>query len=233
MVEKRFNYRHLIYAIYDFATTFGIVYLSFLTFLFRSEPLSATQTWWMFGYCAGVALLTVIVFLCFRIYKIVTIYFSFHDGLKVGIITGAIHIVGLIVLLCIPKDLLVRPSIAAWALASLSLVCVVLGLRIFVRWGNNMFHFSRKNKRVRTIIVGAGAAGKFALEDAKTNKNNYHKVVLFLDDDPNKIGGVHASVPIRGPINQLPYFIEKYRAEEVILAISKLPRERMEEMTKL
>lgn len=230
MVEKRFNYRHLMYAIFDFVATFGIVYLSFLTFLFRSNDLTNTQIWGMLFFCLGSSIVTVTVFFFMKIYKIVTIYFSFFDAMKVGIVTACIQIVGLIVLLVFPSEYLLRPSIAAWALASLSLVSSLVGIRILVRWGNAMFHFKRGEKRVRSIVVGAGALGKIALEDSKNSSVNHHKVVLFIDDDPGKIGGVISNIPIRGPIKNIATFIDKYDIEEVIIAINNYPREKLDEL---
>ena len=228
MVEKRFNYRHLAYAIFDLLVTFGVVYLSFLTFLFRSNDLTEIQTIVMFSYCAGIAVLTLLVFWILKIYKIVTIYFSLYDAIKIGLVVSLIHVIGLIFLLAMPKDLLARPSIAAWALSSLSLVCLLGGARLSVRGLNAVFHIKKKLGTVRTIIIGAGAAGKIALDDARHNQNNNHKVILFVDDDPNKIGGNFSSVPIKGPIKNITTFIEQYDIEEVIIAINSYPREKLD-----
>lgn len=229
MVEKHFNYRHMIYALFDVLATFGIVYLSFLTFLFRSNTLTDTQTLSMFLYCGGIALVTLFVFWFLKIYKIVTIYFSLYDAIRIAAVVSLIHIAGLIFLLVIPSDILARPSIAAWALSSLSLVCLLAGARLSVRGLNAVFHIKKKGG-IRTIIIGAGAAGKIVLDNTRGNKNNNHHVVLFLDDDPNKIGGYYSSVPIKGPIKSIATFIEKYDVEEVIFAIYQYPREKMDEL---
>ena len=229
MVEKHFNYRHMIYALFDVLATFGIVYLSFLTFLFRSNTLTDTQTLSMFLYCGGIALVTLFVFWFLKIYKIVTIYFSLYDAIKIAFTVAMIHLIGLVVLLVIPSDILARPSIAAWALSSLSLVCLLAGARLSVRGLNAVFHIKKKGG-VRTLVIGAGAAGKIVLDNTRGNKNNNHNVILFVDDDPNKIGGYYSSVPIKGPISRIDYFIEKYDIEEVIFAIYQYPREKMDEL---
>ena len=229
MVEKHFNYHHMIYALFDVVATFSIVYLSFLTFLFRSNTLTDTQTLSMFLYCGGIALATLFVFWFLKIYKIVTIYFSLYDAIRIACTVAIIHLIGLVVLLVIPSDILARPSIAAWALSSLSLICLLAGVRLSVRGLNAVFHIKKKGG-IRTIIIGAGAAGKIVLDNTRGNKYNNHHVVLFVDDDPNKIGGYYSSVPIKGPIKSIATFIEKYDVEEVIFAIYQYPREKMDEL---
>ena len=229
MIKRHFNYRHMIYAVFDVLATFAVVYLSFLTFLFRSNTLTTTQTIAMFAYCGGIALVTLLVFWFFKIYKIVTIYFSLHDAIRIAFLVSLIHLGGLIFLLVMPSDILARPSIAAWALSSLSLVCLLSGIRLSIRGMNTIFHLKKKNG-IRTIVIGAGAAGKIVLDNARGNKENNHDIILFIDDDRKKIGGYHATVPIVGPISNIGAFIDEYDIEEVIIAINNYPREKMDEL---
>ena len=162
MIERRLRHRHLLYAAFDMVATFVIAYLTFLTFFFRSNTLTQTQTIAMFIYCGGLTLLTVIVFFSFRIYKIVTIYFSLRDAVRMAFFTSIIHIIGLIVLLVMPGDILLRPSIAAWGLGALSTLSVTTGVRLLVRGLNAIFHFKKK-ERIKTLVIGAGRLGKLLL----------------------------------------------------------------------
>ena len=230
MSKKRFNYRHIIYGVFDIVITFVIVYFSFLTFTFRSNPLNTVQTISMFVYCGGVTLVTLVLFFIFKVYKIVTTNFSLYDAIRIAMIVTTIHLGGLIILIALPNDILTRPSIAAWVLSTLSLVALLGGARLSVRGLNAVFHFRKRYGDIRTIIIGAGAAGKIAFDDAINNKSNNHRIVLFVDDDPNKIGGYYASTPIKGPIKNISTFIEKYNAEEVIIAIPSLPQVRLNEI---
>ena len=233
MRPVRFNYRHALYGLFDVIVTFVVVYFSFLTFTFRNDPLTVNQTIGMFVYCGGMALVTLLVFFVLRVYRIITTLFSMYDAIKIAFIVSVIHICGLIVLLVLPSDILLRPSIAAWALSSLSLVCLLTGVRLSVRGMNTLFHIRKVGNVVPTIIIGAGAAGKVAFDDAKTSLFNNRRIVLFMDDDPNKIGGFYAGIPIAGPISNVGRFIEKYKAEEVIVAIPSLSKNRLHEITLL
>ena len=94
---------------------------------------------------------------------------------------------------------------------------------------NTIFHLKKKNG-IRTIVIGAGAAGKIVLDNARGNKENNHDIILFIDDDRKKIGGYHATVPIVGPISNIGAFIDEYDIEEVIIAINNYPREKMDEL---
>lgn len=230
MARKRFNYRHALYGIFDLSATFLVVYFSFLTYMFRSDALTTNQMIGMFCYCGGVALLTVGLFFVLKVYRVVTTLFSLYDAIRISFIVAIIHVVGLIVLLVLPSDILLRPSIAAWALAALSLVCLLTGVRLSVRGMNAVFHIRKSVNIVPTIIIGAGAAGKVAFDDARTSSLNNRHIILFVDDDPNKIGGYYASTPIAGPIKNIGQFIEDYHAEEVIVAIPSLSKARLHEI---
>ena len=232
MSALKFNYRHLVYAIFDIIVTFAVVFLSFLTFIFRNNPFTETQTWGMFIYCGSIALLTLIVFYFTKVYRIVTTNFSLYDAIEIALLVAIIHILGLIVLVTVPSEYLLRPSIAAWALSALSLVCLLSGARLSVRGLNAIFHF-RKKYGVRSLVIGAGSGGKILFDDSKRNINNKHKIVAFVDDDITKIGGYYASTPICGPIANVAEFIEKFDVEEVIIAIPSLSKARLHQIVLL
>ena len=143
MMTRKINYRHMVYGIFDFAMTFVLVYFSFLTFLFRSNTLTPEKTIAMFIYCGAVALVTVIAFLLLSVYRIVTIYFTIRDAIKVAGVTAIIQVIGLVALFLLDRNaILERPSIAAWSLATLSCISVLVGLRVGVRVLNVMFLFN-------------------------------------------------------------------------------------------
>lgn len=230
MKRRRFNYRHALYGIFDLGITFLVVFLSFLTFITRAEPLTQAQTIGMYAYCGGMALTTVFVFFILKVYRIVTTLFSLYDALKIAFITAIIQMVGLIVLFVLPQDILVRPNMAAWALSAMSHVALVTAVRFGIRVIVIVVRILNSNKSIPTIIIGAGAAGKVAFDDAKTNLLNNRRIVAFVDDDSNKAGGYYAGVPIVGPISNIGFFINKYHAEEVLVAIPSLSKTALHEI---
>jgi FlaA1/EpsC-like NDP-sugar epimerase len=90
-----------------------------------------------------------------------------------------------------------------------------------------------QQKYINTIIIGAGSAGRIALEEIEKNVNLHNKVVLLVDDDPNKFGNQMRGVDVDGPIANTPQFIEKYHVREVIIAIASLNKARLSEIIEL
>ena len=85
-------------------------------------------------------------------------------------------------------------------------------------------------KRPRTIVIGAGSAAKVIVEDTRKNLNSNNKIVAFVDDDVEKIGKIYSGLNIEGPINNIEEIIKAYNAEEVIIAIATLNKERYHEI---
>ena len=230
MVKRKINAIHILYTFIDLVMTFSIVFFAFAIYFFRGYQFSATDYITMFSYCGANALITVFVFFILKIYRIVTTHFSLYDAFKIAVTTFLIQSVGLVALLLLRYFGFFTPNIFAWGLSTLSLIFVCTGLRLSARAFHAFLRIRHKYATIRTIIIGAGAAGKIAFDEAIHNVNNNHKIVTFVDDDPSKIGGYFASTPVVGPINDIKIFIDKYNIEEVIIAIPSLPASRLHEI---
>ncbi len=77
-------------------------------------------------------------------------------------------------------------------------------------------------KRISTMIVGAGAAGYTIVGEMKTSKHLFRDIKCMIDDDPAKVGTYLRGVPIVGKKEDIPYFAKKYEIEEIIIAIPTL-----------
>jgi FlaA1/EpsC-like NDP-sugar epimerase len=85
----------------------------------------------------------------------------------------------------------------------------------------------------RTLIIGAGAAGKIIIDEFRTNPNLKNYVIAFVDDDANKFGSTFLGLKVYGPINQISSLIKELDIVEVVIAISNLSRERLFEIVRL
>ncbi|MDR4969198.1 MAG: nucleoside-diphosphate sugar epimerase/dehydratase, partial [Acholeplasmataceae bacterium] len=85
----------------------------------------------------------------------------------------------------------------------------------------------------RTLIVGAGSAGEIVVKEVYRNKDLSNIPVAFLDDDPNKIGNKLSGIKIVGPINDIQYFLDLYKIEEVIIAINDFPLRKLKALIEL
>ncbi|WP_026362316.1 polysaccharide biosynthesis protein [Geopsychrobacter electrodiphilus] len=77
----------------------------------------------------------------------------------------------------------------------------------------------RRNQTLRTLIIGAGFAGQAIAKEIRQNPDLPHKVVGFIDDDPEKKGRRFAGFSVLGNHDQLEELVRRTRAEELIIAI--------------
>ena len=225
---------HFIYAIFDIAFSFGIITVSFFSFYgfnWYSDHLLSNLL-----YAAGIALSTFVVFLIFKVYKILTSNIGMSDCIRIMVCTLGVHITGLLFVFLVNlisgKELLPRfsPYIFTWMLSTMSLMLLHPMFRVFVRVFNIASSITKKRNGVRTIVIGAGATGKMVIDEARRNPNNHNHIVCVVDDDIRKISGIFASVPVKGPISDIPNIIKEYDAKEVVIAMSRISDARLREI---
>ena len=92
---------------------------------------------------------------------------------------------------------------------------------------------SRQDGAFRTLIIGAGNAGDLLLRDlARSPEHNYH-VVGFVDDDRRKHGLSVGGKPVLGSIDSLPSLVRKFGAARILIAIPRLPADRIRSILNL
>jgi FlaA1/EpsC-like NDP-sugar epimerase len=85
-----------------------------------------------------------------------------------------------------------------------------------------------KNRKNRICIIGAGFAGQSIAAEIRS-KGIFGQVVLFLDDDPAKIGTRIDGVPVEGPIANVQRILRRHPAEEALIAVPSASREWLRE----
>ncbi|NLD26632.1 MAG: polysaccharide biosynthesis protein [Acholeplasmataceae bacterium] len=85
------------------------------------------------------------------------------------------------------------------------------------------YHFNN-DKNIPTLIVGAGSAGAFVLNQINKKPSMHNKVIAFIDDSEEKRNRLLNGIPIYGPINNITDYIDKFKIREVIIAISNIDR---------
>lgn len=236
MLKRIFNY-HTIYALLDVLVAFGVITISLFSFYgFNWYGDHAVSN---LIYAGGIALATLIVFLVFKVYRIITLNVGISDCARIMFCTLGVHLVALLTVFLVNQisgeEILPRisPYIFTWMLSTSTLLFLHPLFRVFVRVFNIAAVITKKRKGVRTIVIGAGAAGKIAIDESRRNPNNHNYVVCVVDDDTSKIRGLFANIPVRGPISNISKIIEEYKAEEVIIAMSKVSQKRLHEILSL
>lgn len=77
-------------------------------------------------------------------------------------------------------------------------------------------------KMMRTLIIGAGAGGKFVIEQLQTTKNSRYQPIVILDDASYKMDLDLYGIPVKGNLADISKTIKKEDIKHVILAIPTL-----------
>ena len=83
-------------------------------------------------------------------------------------------------------------------------------------------HIGRKRDAAvqkRVMIVGGGQAGTLLIKELNSSERASGIPVCIIDDDHNKIGKYINGVPIRGTREEIPELPEKYKIDEIYIAL--------------
>lgn len=230
---KRKVWIKLLYVLVDAILAFGFGLFTFrysgvLGFSSFTQP----QLIGILVYAGVLALLHIIMFFVFKVYNILSANFSIGDALKVIIISVAISLVSLPVIIFVPDEILFFQwqLLVSWAISTTMIAILMVAERFAPRLLTLFKRIRVSTKPIRTLVIGAGSVGKVAVDECKYNKENKHHVVVMVDDDPNKIGGIFSGIPVKGPIENINTIIDYYQVEEVIIAIANLKQDRLHEI---
>lgn len=77
-------------------------------------------------------------------------------------------------------------------------------------------------KKINTLLIGAGSAGSIILKEALESKHVNRKIPCIIDDDPAKKGSFLNGVPIIGGREKITSAVTKYKIQEIFIAIPSL-----------
>ena len=232
MNKRKFSFKlHHLYIFSDIIITFVISLIAFVSFYgfndFGNHYIDSLI------YSASLALSVFVVFMLTGTYKILTGNIGIFECVKIILIAIAIEIAGYMCIAFIPVLPRAIDYLFTWALSTATTILGLVVSRTAFRILNIMKATFRKTNKVRTLVIGAGAAGKIVVDESRRNKDNHNQVIAFVDDDINKIGGVFANLPVKGPISEIPTIIEYYNIQEVIIAIASITQEKLHEIVSI
>lgn len=73
--------------------------------------------------------------------------------------------------------------------------------------------------RKRTMLVGAGSAASILIQETQRESNRERNIVCIVDDNKNKKGKYLRNVPIVGTREDIPSMVQRYKIDEIIIAI--------------
>jgi FlaA1/EpsC-like NDP-sugar epimerase len=79
----------------------------------------------------------------------------------------------------------------------------------------------------KVILIGAGFAAQMVIREIEQPGSEF-EVLGCVDDDPTKLGIRIHGVPVLGRVDQLPEFLPRYPANEVLIAVPSATGEQMQ-----
>ncbi|MDX9916805.1 MAG: nucleoside-diphosphate sugar epimerase/dehydratase [Gudongella sp.] len=192
-----------------------------LALVIRFEGVSGNQfTSYFSRYLSSFFIITVIklvVYYYFKLYSSILRYASIEELMKVVVSSVAGNALMISALFLLRLDL---PR-SVYVLIFLLDMAFIGGIRLSLR-GINYFHKPGKldkDSQKRIMIVGAGDAGAMVIREFKNHYSLRSKPVVIIDDDPAKQGHTVAGIPVAGGRKDIPRLVERYRIDEIIIAI--------------
>lgn len=162
------------------------------------------------------------VFWFTKLYQSIWRFASYQElmrGILATVISMAVHVVGITVFFH-------RMPITYYILGILIQFVLVIGIRFsyrFVLLERSKVVAARNEERGKNImLIGAGAAGRMIVRDIQIAKETNDKICCIIDDNPNKWKCYIDGVPIVGGREDILANAEKYKIDEILLAIPSI-----------
>lgn len=230
---KRTNFQRYVnlskYMIFD-AMAIAVTYLiAVFMFLVLEIPVDHNL---VFYAVPLVIVFKLIVFHFSGLYKMLVNHVGFEDVIKIAIVVIVSNVAIVLFIFFSNITFMYKSAFFFMTIAEVGLVTLPRILNRLVIYFKTTMDWNRALGR-RTLIVGAGSAGEMVVKEVYRNKDLSNIPVAFLDDDPNKIGNKLSGIKIVGPINDIQYFLDLYKIEEVIIAINDFPLRKLKALIEL
>lgn len=94
-------------------------------------------------------------------------------------------------------------------------------------------NYDRNNPLIKTLVIGAGEAGRAIARQILVEKTRTHVICCFVDDNPNKKGTTVEGIDVEGNRYHIPRLVRKYGIEEILLAIPTVNRSDKDEILEI
>ena len=194
----------------------------YLGFLLKFDWHIPTSYWHMYSkWIIPIVLIKIVVFALFGLYRIMWRYDDFKELSRIFMAIVVANVLTGIFLISMnvgfPRSVM--------ALVFVIDMFFVTGTRYLSKARKNLVFSIPVEKLKRVLIVGAGDAGVLGLNELRKHKELGYKVVVFIDDDKNKIGTEILGIPVVGGKEKIISAISEFRIDEVILAMPSANRE--------
>ena len=92
------------------------------------------------------------------------------------------------------------------------------------------YYFYRRDNKKNVLIFGAGSSGRTTKQIIDNDPSARMLVVGFLEDDRSKVGKTYNGIRIHNASRDMARLVSDYNVHELIIAVTKLPIERKNEL---
>ena len=226
---ERWQIIAVLLAIYDYA---AICAAYFLALFFRFDGVfSSVPQYYLDSYSRFIfpfAGVSVLIFLCFRMYNSMWRFASYTEFVRtfLGSLTSSLlHSLFITVLLF-------RMPLSYYFLGAVFQFALLIIARFSFRFIQILKHAHEplKEGAKRIMLIGAGDAAQLILRDVSSAEEVEDKVVCIIDDNPNKWHRYMEGIPIVGGRDDILAAVEKYKVDEIFLAIPSATMQQKREL---
>lgn len=112
------------------------------------------------------------------------------------------------------------------------MIILVGGTRFFYRIVKTIIiKIENKGKKINTMIIGAGSAGRLLIDEIENNKKGFNnKIICIIDDSISKRKSFIHDIPIIGGRNRIVDACDMYDIKEIIIAIPSASKSQISEI---
>lgn len=154
----------------------------------------------------------------FGLYSKLWKYVSVEDALKIiaSVLISSVYI-------CIVAMLSASLTVEWAIIVSFFYLSLTCGSRFLYRFYQSIEGNRKRNKK-RIMFIGAGDTADNLIREIKNSQNTEMYPVCALDDAPYKLGQTIHGVPIVGRTGEVVYFSQKFRIDEIVIAMPSAPK---------
>ena len=165
-------------------------------------------------------------FIILGLYKNMWAYAGLNEYLNVMYA----NLAGFFAVLVIDQIILLSISVASIMMGAVLTFIATEGIRIAYRIAMNKTKAGilpprTDEKRTRTLIIGAGLAGKLLINEINYNTNMNYEIMGLVDDDQSKLHQSISGVSVIGTTEDIPRLVKDLELDEVIFSIPSLSPE--------
>lgn len=155
--------------------------------------------------------------------------FSIHDVRNLGVSNILAGLVTTVVYLAVFDNVSLRFIFLLTVFSIGAMALLRLAWRFYINEREKQHNplVASQKSGTRTLLVGAGRAGRIFIQSFN-RKNGVYRLVGIVDDNPEKRGTYLDGIRVLGSLDQVPEIIESYQVELIMITAPSLPGDQIE-----